>query len=103
MRRVTLALTVLMLAGCAPTEDGLESQAQFACDDFAAGYGAAQTTQARVDLADEVNRWASDSRVDGIRDDAAGLARTADGADTAWQLSADTFAQTCMDAGWPDS
>jgi hypothetical protein len=85
----------------APADPGkLDKAGNFACTDFAKGYKSAQTRQARVDLADKVNEWASKSRTDRIADTAAGLGRTAEGSATAWKLAADTFASVCLDAGW---
>ncbi|MEU7399998.1 hypothetical protein [Streptomyces sp. NPDC044948] len=78
----------------------LDDAAKLACDDFAHGYKAAQTEQARVDLADKVNRWASQSTTDGIADNAVALARGSEASAGAWQLGADSFAQSCLDAGW---
>lgn len=78
----------------------LDDAAKLACDDFAHGYKAAQTRQARVDLADKVNKWASQSTTDGIADNAVALARGSEASAGAWQLGADSFAQSCLDAGW---
>lgn len=78
----------------------LDDAASFACDDFAHGYKGAQTQQARIDLADKVNKWAQQSGTNGIADNATVLARGSEGSAGAWQIGADTFAQTCLDAGW---
>ncbi|MDX3398434.1 hypothetical protein [Streptomyces sp. ME01-18h] len=78
----------------------LDDAAKLACDDFAHGYKAAQTRQARVDLADKVNKWASQSTTDGIANNAVALARGSEASAGAWQLGADSFAQSCLDAGW---
>ncbi|WP_329343798.1 hypothetical protein OG866_44340 [Streptomyces sp. NBC_00663] len=78
----------------------LDDAASLACDDFANGYKAAQTTDARVDLANKVNEWAQSSKTNGIAEGATILARGSDGGETAWQLAADTFAQSCLYAGW---
>lgn len=78
----------------------LDDAAKLACDDFAHGYKAAQTQQARIDLADKVNKWASQSTTDGIADNAVALARGSEASAGAWQLGADSFAQSCLDAGW---
>jgi hypothetical protein len=78
----------------------LDDAAEIACDDFARGYKAAQTQQARIDLADKVNKWASQSTTDGIADNAVALARGSEASAGAWQLGADSFAQSCLDAGW---
>ncbi|GHA95456.1 hypothetical protein GCM10010330_57020 [Streptomyces tendae] len=78
----------------------LDDAAKLACDDFAHGYKAAQTQQARIDLADKVNKWASQSTTDGIADNAVALARGSEASAGAWQLGADAFAQSCLDAGW---
>lgn len=78
----------------------LDDAASLACEDFARGYKAAQTQQARIDLADKVNKWAQKSSTDGIADNAIVLARGSEGSAGAWQIGADTFAQTCLDAGW---
>ncbi|MGV9282129.1 hypothetical protein [Streptomyces sp. NPDC003730] len=78
----------------------LDDAAKLACDDFAHGYKATQTRQARVDLADKVNKWAQQSTTDGIADNAVALARGSEASAGAWQLGADSFAQSCLDAGW---
>lgn len=83
-----------------PAKAKVDDAANLACDDFAKGYKAAQTTQARVDLADEVNKWAQDSGTNGIADNATALARASEAGPDAWQLGADAFAQACLDAGW---
>jgi len=103
-----LAFAALALTACSSSSDGdkpadptkLDDAASFACDDFAEGYKAAQTTSARVDLANKVNKWAQDSATNGIAEGATILARGSDGGASAWQLAADTFAQSCLDAGW---
>jgi hypothetical protein len=78
----------------------LDNAGSLACEDFAKGYKAAQTTDARVDLANKVNEWAQSSETNGIAEGATILARGSDGGASAWQLAADTFAQSCLDAGW---
>ncbi|MGW0869933.1 hypothetical protein ACWD3Z_05505 [Streptomyces sp. NPDC002740] len=78
----------------------LDDAASLACDDFARGYKAAQTRQARIDLANKVNKWAQESDTDGIAVNAIVLARGSEGSAGAWQIGADAFAQTCLDAGW---
>ncbi|MEU9640932.1 hypothetical protein [Streptomyces sp. NPDC048188] len=78
----------------------LDDAGKLACDDFAHGYKAAQTRQARVDLADKVNKWAQQSTTDGIADNAVALARGSEASAGAWKLGADSFAQSCLDAGW---
>lgn len=78
----------------------LDDAASLACDDFARGYKGAQTQQARVDLADTVNKWAQESGTTGIADNATVLARGSEGSAGSWQIGADAFAQTCLDAGW---
>lgn len=80
----------------------LDEPASFACDDFAAGYKAAQTQSARIDLANKVNEWAQMSNTDGIANNATALARGSESTDGAWQLGADSFAKACLDAGWKD-
>ncbi|WP_042170118.1 hypothetical protein [Streptomyces sp. NBRC 110035] len=78
----------------------LDDAASLACYDFAYGYKAAQTQSARIDLANKVNKWAQQSRTEGIADNATVLARGSEGSPGAWQIGADMFAQTCLDAGW---
>ncbi|MEE1814224.1 hypothetical protein PUR59_04210 [Streptomyces sp. SP18ES09] len=78
----------------------LDDSARLACDDFATDYKAAQTQQARIDLANKVNKWAASSVTNGIADNAKALARGADASAGAWQIGADAFAQACLDAGW---
>lgn len=78
----------------------LDDAAKLACDDFARGYKAAQTRQARIDLANKVNKWAQESGTDGIADNAVVLARGSEASAGAWQIGADSFAQACLDAGW---
>ncbi|TLQ45768.1 hypothetical protein [Streptomyces marianii] len=100
-----ILLAAAVLTGCStepeqtdPTK--LDNAAKLACTDFATDYKAAQTQQARVDLANKVNEWAQDSQTNGIADNATALARGADGGPGAWQLGADAFAKACLDAGW---
>ncbi|MFE5591458.1 hypothetical protein [Streptomyces sp. NPDC056549] len=78
----------------------LDDAASLACDDFAADYKAAQTKQARLDLADKVNKWAASSTTNGIADNAKALANGAEASAGAWQIGADAFAKACLDAGW---
>ncbi|WP_327671840.1 MULTISPECIES: hypothetical protein [unclassified Streptomyces] len=78
----------------------LDDAAKLACDDFAKDYKAAQTSSARLDLANKVNKWAKDSQTNGIADNGKVLARGANGSDGAWKIGADSFAQSCLDAGW---
>jgi hypothetical protein len=78
----------------------LDDAASLACDDFATGYKRAQTQSARVDLANKVNKWAQSSSTNGIADNAKALARGSEASAGAWQLGADAFAQSCLDAGW---
>ncbi|MFG2900964.1 hypothetical protein ACGFZH_28245 [Streptomyces zaomyceticus] len=100
----TLAFALTACGGSAdegpadPTK--LDDYASFACDDFATGYKAAQTQQARIDLANKVNKWAATSVTNGIAANAKALARGADASAGAWQIGADAFAQSCLDAGW---
>lgn len=96
-----LALTACTSSSHEPTDPTkLDDAAKLACDGFAHGYKAAQTQQARIDLAEKVNEWAQQSNTNGIADNATVLARGAEGSPGAWQIGADTFAQTCLDAGW---
>lgn len=98
-------LAALTLTGCSSSSEPadptkLDNSAKLACDDFATGYKAAQTTSARIDLANKVNKWAQSSATNGIADNATALARGSEGSASAWQLGADAFAQACLDAGW---
>jgi ABC-type oligopeptide transport system substrate-binding subunit len=102
-----VAITALALAACSSNDSSkpadptkLDDAASFACDDFATGYKGAQTQQARVDLANKVNEWAQKSATNGIADKATVLARGSEGSASAWQIGADAFAQSCLDAGW---
>lgn len=78
----------------------LDQAGQLACDDFARGVLAAQTRQARIDLANKVNKWAARSDTNRIADMGASLGRGADGSEQAWDIASDAFATACMDAGW---
>jgi hypothetical protein len=78
----------------------LDQAATLACDDFATGYKAAQTAQARADLADKVNKWAATSGTERIADMGAALGRAAGAGGQAWAVAADAFAAACTDAGW---
>ncbi|OPG11031.1 hypothetical protein B1R27_00610 [Streptomyces sp. GKU 895] len=106
-RSAALAFAALALTACGSRSDDeradptkLDDAASLACDDFATGYQAARTTDARVDLANKVNKWAQSSKTNGIAEGATILARGSDGGASAWQLAAHTFAQSCLDAGW---
>ncbi|MEU9142098.1 hypothetical protein AB0D33_40225 [Streptomyces sp. NPDC048404] len=102
----TFAVTALALTACSGTSDKpadpkkLDNAATLACDDFAHGYKAAQTTSARIDLANKVNKWSQSSVTNGIADNATALARGSEASAGAWQIGADAFAQSCLDAGW---
>ncbi|MCD7440249.1 hypothetical protein K4B79_18720 [Streptomyces lincolnensis] len=103
----TVAALVCALTACSSSDSSkpadptkLDDAASLACDDFADGYKAAQTQQARVDLADKVNKWAQSSATNGIADNAKALARGSEASAGAWQIGADAFAQSCLDAGW---
>ncbi|MFJ2392840.1 hypothetical protein ACIOTI_08840 [Streptomyces sp. NPDC087843] len=76
------------------------SAARLACGDFAHDYKGAQTQSARIDLANKVNKWAQSSTTNGIADNARALARGLEASAGAWQIGADAFAQSCLDAGW---
>ncbi|MFM9602694.1 hypothetical protein [Streptomyces turgidiscabies] len=78
----------------------LDDAANLACDDFATDYKGAQTQSARVDLANKVNKWAQQSVTNGIAANATVLARGSEASAGAWQIGADAFAQSCLDAGW---
>ena len=101
------AIAALGLTACSSSDSDkpadpkkLDDAASLACEDFASGYKAAQTSSARVDLANKVNKWAQSSKTNGIADNATVLARGSEGSASAWQIAADTFAQSCLDAGW---
>lgn len=79
----------------------LDAAAKLACEDLIAGFAGAQTRQARVNLADKVNKWASKSITDGIAEGGKALGRSAEAADQVWTLAGDTFAAVCIRAGWP--
>lgn len=101
----TFFAALITLTGCSSSEEPvdptkLDESAELACDDFATGYKAAQTSSARVDLANAVNKWAQSSKTNGIAANATALARGSEGSPTAWQLGADAFAKACLDAGW---
>lgn len=103
-----LSLTALALTACGSSNTGsepadpkkLDDAASLACDDFATGYKAAQTSSARIDLANKVNKWAQQSATNGIAANATALARGSEASASAWQLGADAFARSCLDAGW---
>ncbi|MEV8395933.1 MULTISPECIES: hypothetical protein [unclassified Streptomyces] len=103
---VATALLLLALAACGSSDPEpadpkkLDTEAGFACTDLAEGFKAAQTTEARVDLANKVNKWAQESKTDRIADMGTALARGSEGSAEAWQMGADGFAQACLDAGW---
>lgn len=108
---VTAAL-LLTLSGCFsggdehgptladPAKAKADDAATLACDDFAKGYKGAQTEQARIDLADKVNKWAQGSDTDRIAENASMLARGSEVGTDAWQMSPDAFAEACLDADW---
>lgn len=101
----TVIAALITLTGCSSSEEPadptkLDNSAKLACSDFANGYKAAQTTSARIDLANKVNKWAQSSATNGIADNATALARGSEGSVSAWQVGADAFAQACLDAGW---
>jgi len=106
-----VALAALALTACSSSSDTedkskpvdttkLDDAGKLACDDFAKDYKAATTPQARLDLAHKVNKWAPSSKTERIASSGKVLANGANGSDNAWQIAADTFAQTCLDAGW---
>ncbi|WP_329220659.1 hypothetical protein [Streptomyces microflavus] len=105
---ITTALTAALLAltGCSSPDPGpvdpkkLDQAGGFACDDFATGFKSALTTTARVNLADKVNKWAQSSATDGISTNGKLLAKGSEMGADAWQVGADAFAQSCLDAGW---
>ncbi|MFE4691737.1 hypothetical protein ACFRH6_16960 [Streptomyces sp. NPDC056749] len=78
----------------------LDDAASLACEDFATGYKGALTTTARVDLANKVNKWAQSSATNGIATNGQLLAKGSELGADAWQVGADAFAQSCLDAGW---
>lgn len=78
----------------------LDDAASLACDDFATDYKGAQTQNARIDLANKVNKWAQQSVTKGIAANATVLARGSEASAGAWQIGADAFAQSCLNAGW---
>jgi hypothetical protein len=111
MRRTAAAILLATLAALTACSSGssddepadpkkLDNAASLACDDFAHGYKAAQTSSARVDLANKVNKWAQSSATNGIADNATALARGSEASASAWQIGADAFALACLDAGW---
>ncbi|MFC8826372.1 hypothetical protein ACFT9I_13650 [Streptomyces sp. NPDC057137] len=83
-----------------PAKAKLDDAAKLACDDFATDYKGAQTEQARIDLADKVNKWAQESGTDRIAENATALARGSEAGPDAWQMGADAFTEACLDAGW---
>ncbi|MDX3019874.1 hypothetical protein [Streptomyces acidiscabies] len=107
-----VALAALALTACSSSSDTtgdkpkavdttkLDDAGKLACGDFAKDYKAAVTKQARLDLANKVNKWAPTSKTDRIADSSKVLANGANGTDGSWKLAADTFAQACLDAGW---
>lgn len=104
-KAATTAAILLTLTACSSnTPDtkpsSLDQAGQLACDDFATGYKAAQTSNARTDLADKVNKWAQQSKTDRIPEMATALARGSARTAEAWTIGADAFAQACLDAGW---
>ncbi|MEU0332216.1 hypothetical protein [Streptomyces sp. NPDC006193] len=108
--RTTTAVAALacVLTACSSSDSSakpadprkLDDAASIACNDFARGYKAAQTQHARIALADKVNRWAQQSHTDGIAANATALARGSEASAGSWQIGADAFAQSCLDAGW---
>ncbi|NUL03587.1 hypothetical protein HRW07_10135 [Streptomyces lunaelactis] len=103
---IAAAVFITSLTACSSSSDEpadptkLDDSATLACDDFATGVKAAQTTSARIDLANKVNEWAQSSATNGIAANATVLARGSQGSTAAWQLGADAFAKACLDAGW---
>lgn len=102
----TVIAALITLTSCSSSSEEpvdptkLDDSAKLACDDFATGYKAAQTSTARVDLANKVNKWAQSSATVGIATNATALARGSEGSPEAWKLGADAFAKACLDAGW---
>lgn len=107
-RHVLVMAALFALAGCGSSSEEpastdpakLDEAATFACTDFAEGYKAATTKDARLDLANKVNKWAKTSKSEGIATSGEALAGGANSGTEAWTLGADTFAQTCIDRGW---
>lgn len=101
------ALLAATLTACGSSDDPepadptkLDNAGQLACDDFAKGFDSAETEQARIDLADKVNKWAQDSATDRIAKNAAAFARGAQTGPDAWKMGGDAFAAACVDAEW---
>lgn len=104
---VIAAIALLTLTACGSSDDpatakpgALDQSAKLACDDFAGGYKAAQTSTARIALANKVNKWAQQSQTDRIAQMGTALARGSESSPDAWKLGGDAFAQACLDAGW---
>ncbi|MEY2244690.1 hypothetical protein AB8A21_17555 [Streptomyces sp. BF23-18] len=104
------AVTALTLTACSgtgastsdkPTDTKkLDQAGRFACDDFAHEFQFADSKSERLDLAHKINKWAPSSKTDRIAYSGGLLANGAAGSDGAWQMAADAFAQSCLDAGW---
>lgn len=96
---ITVLAAALALAGCSSGPDRAPDMK--ACDAFAYYVTKADSvaTMDRGTTVEQVNMELGDSK-GMVRDAADGLERTKDGPTSGWQLAADTFAQTCMDAGW---
>lgn len=78
----------------------LDSAADRACTDFAAGYPRARTEAARLTLADKVAASSAKTGNDAIADRAAAMGRSADESDAAWRASGDALLDACRTAGW---
>jgi len=108
-RRLLLGggVLVLILGGLAvgraaqqPGPGRLDSAVAQACEDFAAGYDAADTKTTRLALSDQVNKSSAESDNAAVAAKAVALGASADEGSAAWHTAAQDFAQACRDAGW---
>ncbi|MGX6606112.1 hypothetical protein ACWKSP_28885 [Micromonosporaceae bacterium Da 78-11] len=110
-RWAALAATMLLplaVAGCkddhpvasTSSSKGTDSSAASACSVFAAQYRRADTTAARLRLADEAGRFAARSANGAVAGRAASVGRSADRGDDSWQTASADLLKACRRAGW---
>ncbi|MBL7261800.1 hypothetical protein [Paractinoplanes lichenicola] len=78
----------------------LDNAAVRACDQFAAGQGAARSNSARLSLADKVTAEAAKSDNDPVRTRSMELGRNADEGNAAWRTASGNLTRACQEAGW---
>ncbi|MFF5288274.1 hypothetical protein [Paractinoplanes globisporus] len=81
-------------------ESGLDAAGKQACDDFAAGYGKADTKTERLALADKVTASSGKTDNKNIQQRAAEMGNAAGAGGSAWKTAADNLTAACKSAGW---